>query len=704
MNKKRLVALVLAVVLLASLIVGILPHASAAAYTISLRDGSGNNSVTVKPGDTVELYVKLSDNPGIISAGVQVSYPAGIALTKSANAVSGGNFDVSWGNSSKVTANPYLVWMNVATGTEDGKLVTYNGNIRKLTFQVTKDADNGTYAITLKAPADKNLTAGVDGSGVIKPNTNSKVTPAVSGFTITVQCNHAWSDWRVTENVTCDKDGKEVRNCSNCLREEERTNKATGHNFGSWTTTKNAACDVAGEQTRSCQNAGCTHKETKAIAAIGHKFGSWSQTKAPDCTTAGEEKRTCQNAGCTHSETRAIKALGHSFSKPTVTKQPTCTQPGVQSGKCSRCNKEATDSVPATGHSYGSWTVTKEPTCTSTGVKTSTCTKCNAQKTDKVVAAGHKFSNPKITKQPTCLQPGTQTGKCENCGKTSKEEVPATGHKYAEAQVTKEATCAEAGAKTQICEYCKDAISTEIPALGHEFGEGSVTQETSLSVPGVLTSKCVRCEETKQTEIPCKHADAATGIILEAETGVVQPGALVTITQLTAEVAEYEAVKLVISQVSSKFVVFDISTVLDGVQVQPDGKIKASFPIPEGFSQNLGLYYVSDDGQMEFIPGVVSQDGKCLEVELSHFSYYVLCDLDAQPEATVDMQQIYILVICVASLLLLCVLVIIIVAIAKRKDKETQEVEKQVETQEVEEKEEQAKEDQKEEVKEIPEG
>ncbi len=674
MNKKRLIALVLAVVLIVSLIAGVLPAVSAAGeYTISLRDGSNNSSATVNAGDTITLYLKLSNNPGIISAGAEVEYPSVLSLSAKPSSVSL-DFEPNWQFSSALTKNPYLIWMNVPTGTDEGKLVKHNGSIRKLTFKVSENADSGTYEIKLKAPADKNLTAETDGSGVIKPNTNKKISASVSGFKVTVKsavCDHNWGAWTKESSATCDKAGKEVRECSVCHKKEDRLISATGHSFNAWAQSKAPSCTVAGEEKRTCQNTGCNKVETRSVKALGHKMPTtWTQTKAPSCTVAGEEKRSCQNSGCTYEEKRAVKALGHNFTNPTVTKEPTCTTTGVKSGKCTRCNKETTQSIPSTGHSYGKWTVTKEPTCTVTGVKTSICTKCNAEKTEKVAATGHKFSAPKITKQPTCTEPGEATGKCDNCKKNTKEAVPPTGHKYGEAEVTLEATCTVAGTKTQTCEFCKGVITEEIPALGHEFGEEVIKQEATLTTPGIVEQRCVRCEEVQQTETPCKMEDTATGIVMEADKDVFQSGTLVTVTAIAQETDAYEAIKKVMADVTSKFVAFDMNAVLDGAQVEPNGTVKAKFPIPAGFSTNLALYYLSEDGQKEFVHGVISEDGKSLEVELRHLSTYALCDLDAKPDNAVDMKQIYILVIGVAGAMLLGIVVFIIVLVSTRKKKE----------------------------------
>ena len=55
-----------------------------------------------------------------------------------------------------------------------------------------------------------------------------------------VGCNekkheHVFSDWQVTEEATCEKEGKETAYCS-CGEKQERTIAKLPHEFGEWQT------------------------------------------------------------------------------------------------------------------------------------------------------------------------------------------------------------------------------------------------------------------------------------------------------------------------------------------------------------------------------------------------------------------------------------------------------------------------------------
>ena len=375
MNVKRLLAILLAAVLLLGLLAGILPQVSAAgAYTVGLQSASNEKTVTAEAGEELELYLYTANNPGVISVGVMLNCPKGISVSKTDNALRGADFTPTWQFSQTTAINPYLVWM-----LSPNKLVTYNGNFRKITFSVADTAAPGDYTIQLSAPGDMNLTAETSGSG-IKPNTNKKVTGiSTANFTVTVKpstCQHQWGAWETEKQATCEEAGKEARECSVCHNTQERTISATGHRFGAWTSVKNATCTQKGQQKRTCSNDGCTYSETQNLAALGHSFGQWTVVKEATCVAKGERTKAC--ATCQQKVTEAIAETEHKFEAPKTTKAPTCTQPGEETGKCSLCGKTTKNVLPALGHNFGQPEVIREATATTPGLKRSKCTRCNA--------------------------------------------------------------------------------------------------------------------------------------------------------------------------------------------------------------------------------------------------------------------------------------------------------------------------------------
>ena len=285
---------------------------AANAYTVRLGDAAGNSVVTAKPGDTVALTLSLENNPGIIGVGVQMSYPTGLSLTEkpalNLMGLAAANTTFSDGSSQYITSNPYLVWLNMATGTMDNKLVTYNGKIADLSFKVAEDIEPGDYTITLAAPADKNSTAGVDGQGKIIPGSIIDVTNiALISCIIRVEsdeCAHSWGEWtdKPGEVADCENPGKQIRECSICHETEEKDVPAKEHSFTTYTETSAATCIDNAKETATCDN-GCGTTDEREVAGSAtevHSFQGqpWIPNNDATCTANGTRYRICAIPGC----------------------------------------------------------------------------------------------------------------------------------------------------------------------------------------------------------------------------------------------------------------------------------------------------------------------------------------------------------------------------------------------------------------------
>ena len=82
--------------------------------------------------------------------------------------------------------------------------------------------------------------------------------------------DHHYSDWRVETEATCTQEGKSVRVCEGCGREETKTepvDSVNGHKWGEWKVVREATEDEEGLEERVCANDG-THKETRPIEKL----------------------------------------------------------------------------------------------------------------------------------------------------------------------------------------------------------------------------------------------------------------------------------------------------------------------------------------------------------------------------------------------------------------------------------------------------
>ncbi len=116
------------------------------------------------------------------------------------------------------------------------------------------------------------------------------------------------------------------------------------------------------------------------------------------------------------------------------------------------------------------------------------------------------------------------------------------------------------------------------------------------------------------------HGDEKTDIMVNAPVGtldadttlVVEKGTIADVPQLDNTITENKAVA-----------VFDISLKQNGVEVQPDGKVSVSIPVPATMDPlSCTVYHIADDGTVEDMRAQY-KDG-CMVFDTDGFSYYVM--------------------------------------------------------------------------------
>lgn len=128
---------------------------------------------------------------------------------------------------------------------------------------------------------------------------------------------------------------------------------------------------------------------------------------------------------------------------------------------------------------------------------------------------------------------------------------------------------------------------------------------------------------------PVAVTDNKTNIKLETNDGVVPSNTVLEVQPIT-EGKIFDNVKKVLSNVN-KFKAFDITLKSNGVEIQPNGKVKISIPIPQDFdTSKLMVYRVEENGQkVAYKVNVVTIDNvKYAQFETDHFSTYVLAETD----------------------------------------------------------------------------
>lgn len=131
-------------------------------------------------------------------------------------------------------------------------------------------------------------------------------------------------------------------------------------------------------------------------------------------------------------------------------------------------------------------------------------------------------------------------------------------------------------------------------------------------------------EEPEELSPAVDKTDPITGIKIYADTGVFPEGTEFYIKQIT-QGADYDQTIQILSDVGKKFKLYDISAVLDGAEVQPNGLVKISLPIPAGYDTGkLAVYRINDDGTKTLISGSVENGYYVFYV--NHFSKFALVE------------------------------------------------------------------------------
>lgn len=506
-----------------------------------------------------------------------------------------------------MSKNPGLVTMTIK--------VTYDTNV----LQLTSVSDP-----KLLVGSQLNTTYGspytiswVDGSATA----NNTKTGKIASFTFKIKDNAKVGATDVTLQFVDSFDTNFGENTFTATSGKITVNCKT-HSYGYYSKKDNS------NHTRTCS--ACGNVETKA-----HTWNSGSVTKTATCKETGVKTYTCTACNATKTETIAT-TNSHNWSGYKVTKEPTCTAAGTQTRTCSVCGKTESQSVPATGHNMGGWKTTKEATCEAKGEQTRSCSKCSYKETKDIAALGHKFSNPTVTKQPTCTETGIESGKCTRCGAETTNALKATGHNFGSWENDKDATCTEGGTQKRTCSKCNGVETRNTDALGHDFENPTIVKEPTISTTGLKEGKCKRCGEATSEFIPCSQKDETTGILFETEAGIFTEGTQVTVEEIKQDSSSYESVKNILAEMSDTFTLYDISAVLNGAKVQPNGEVTVTFNIPEGYGTDVAVYYIADDGNFEKLESLVSEDGKTVSAKLTHFSNYAVCKLGTSNSANTD--------------------------------------------------------------------
>lgn len=276
-------------------------------------------------------------------------------------------------------------------------------------------------------------------------------------------------------------------------------------------------------------------------------------------------------------------------------------------------------------HKFGEWKYLIAPECETKGSKTRSCTICSATETAEAEPLGHDFSNIEILREPTCLAEGYQRAFCKNCQQKLLEKIAPTWHKMSEWTTVTSPTCEEKGSEKSVCSGCELTETRDIEPLGHEFKEAVITKEPTIGKEGVQTGQCIRCNKSTDSPVPCGFTDKVTGIKMAAKKGVYPENAKTKVTEVKTGTSLHSGIANALAHITNQFIAYNIKVTNLGVEVNPDGEVMLTFPIPEKFGNHSVFYYITEENTVKKLSVQKSEDGKFATFKFMGNGRYAVC-------------------------------------------------------------------------------
>jgi hypothetical protein len=119
-------------------------------------------------------------------------------------------------------------------------------------------------------------------------------------------------------------------------------------------------------------------------------------------------------------------------------------------------------------------------------------------------------------------------------------------------------------------------------------------------------------------------SDSTTGIKLTADGGIVPEDATLKVTVITSG-ENFTKAQTALKEIGEKFNLYDISLLQKTAEIQPNGLITVTIPIPTDYDKTkVAVYRINTDGTATLIKGKVS--GSNYEIQLNKLSLYALVE------------------------------------------------------------------------------
>lgn len=130
--------------------------------------------------------------------------------------------------------------------------------------------------------------------------------------------------------------------------------------------------------------------------------------------------------------------------------------------------------------------------------------------------------------------------------------------------------------------------------------------------------------------------DKTTNIKIDTDTTVLPADTKLVVKELKEET--YKVAEKLLTNIVDKMYVYDITLQSEGVEVQPNGKVKVSIPIPNDLEANRLVVYGINDDETKTEYAVTVENGFAT-FQTDHFSIYVLGEKAEEQQITETTQK-----------------------------------------------------------------
>lgn len=159
--------------------------------------------------------------------------------------------------------------------------------------------------------------------------------------------------------------------------------------------------------------------------------------------------------------------------------------------------------------------------------------------------------------------------------------------------------------------------------LNEKWTNINIPDGYTVTYEGVGSENYIIARKDKSTS-EIAQTDTTTSIKLDTTTDVVPANTKLVANKVT-EGETYNTIVEALGSNVSKFVLYDISLTSNNATIQPNGKVKISIPVPEGYdTSKIVVYRVAEDGTKTKYDTTISNG--YIVFETDHFSNYVVAE------------------------------------------------------------------------------